>query len=106
MAYLRFVLVVVVPALILAACSGSGPQTPKSYRTGCEDAVARAAGPGRASATAYAKSVVKFEVQELKGFMLKDGYRSVRPQPPKIDCRPYAFGGLTLCTATVRLCSH
>ena len=105
MQIVRFLLALLVPVVVTAGCSG-GPQVAPKFRSGCEDAVARAAGQGKASATAYAKSALKYEVQDLKGFMLKDGYRSVRPQSQRVDCKPYPLGGLTLCVATARLCSH
>jgi hypothetical protein len=94
-----------VPAALLMACS-QGQQS-RQLRAVCEEAVAQAAAPGRASARLFALASVKYQVQEVRGFLLRDGYHGVREEKPAVVCGPYGLGlGLSRCIATVRLCSR
>ena len=76
-------------------------------RVGCDEAVARAAMNGRADAGFAAKTALKYQIQDVKGYMLQEGYHSIAVTSQRVDCRPYPLAvGLTLCVATARLCSR
>ena len=78
-----------------------------SVRTGCEEAVAQGVSAGRASARLVAQTNLTHQAQDLRGYMIKDGYRAVRARRPQIDCKPYSLGfGLTRCVAKAQLCGH
>ena len=95
-------------AALASGCSApAGRATKPAVRVGCEDAVAQATASGRADASLYAKTSLKYQIQELKGYMLKDGYRAVALKSQRVDCRPYPLTlGLTRCVATATLCSR
>jgi hypothetical protein len=98
-----------IAVLLLAACSGGGRATKfiSSARVGCEDAVGQGVSAGRANARLVAQAQLKFQAQDLKGFMIKDGYGVIVARPTRIECRAYPLGlGLTQCFARSQLCSR
>ena len=101
---LRFALCFV--ALSLAGCSPSPPKSAVRFRTGCIEAVGQGVATGKADAGFIARANLSFQAQDLKGFMLNDGYRSVaRRAPERVVCRPYSLGlGLTQCVAKGDVC--
>jgi hypothetical protein len=97
-------------AAVLSGCGLPKGSTTKAVRVGCEEASAQAAAPSKASATLFAQGMLKYQIGDLKGYMLQDGYRAVTLRSRRVDCRPYPLGGgvtgLTQCVATARLCSR
>jgi hypothetical protein len=101
--------ILVAPVLILAGCGGDLPGGRGLSGPNCEEASARAVAPGTADAKLFALISLKYEVQDLKGFLLKNGYRSVHARPAKVACSPYQIGiatGLKACVATAQLCER
>ena len=103
----RFVLCGVAAASVtLAGCSvpyGGGASVLKS---GCEEAVAQAVATNRSEASSLALASLKFQIGDLKGYMLAMGYRRLADRPASLDCHPYPLvGELTQCVATAKLCS-
>ncbi|MEQ1694478.1 MAG: hypothetical protein ABL901_01435 [Hyphomicrobiaceae bacterium] len=106
MLYMR-IAVLSLPVLGFAGCSGGTPQSGLPLRAGCEEAVGQGVAPGKASARLLAQTSLTYQAQDLKGFMLKDGYRAVRAGAPHLVCTPYPLGlGLTLCLARAQLCGR
>lgn len=106
MMYAR-VMLLVLPVLAFAGCSGGTPRSSLPVRAGCEVAIGQGVSPGKASARMVAQTDLKYQAQDLKGFMLKDGYRAVRNGPSLVECHPYPLGlGLTQCIARAQLCGH
>lgn len=100
---------VVLSAALVAGCSTSKGPTARATaeRVGCEEAVARGVATGKADASMIARTALVYQIGDLKGFMIKDGYRSITVKSQHLDCRPYPLTtGLTLCVATARLCSR
>jgi hypothetical protein len=98
---------IVFATALLAGCSASNGPKGVAARTGCEEATAQATATGRADAGLYAKAMLKYQIDDLKGYMIKDGYRSVAVKSQHVECRPYQLGlGMTQCIATARLCSR
>ncbi len=98
-----------VPALVLAGCGGETFSASTLTGGRCEEASARAVAPGTADGKLFALASLKYEVQDLKGFLLKNGFHSVRPRPPKVACSPYQIGfptGLKACVASALLCER
>ena len=96
-----------VPVLVLTGCSGFTPKSGFPARAGCEEAIGQGVSPGKANARLVAQANLTYQAQDLKGFMLKDGYRSVHNRAPRIDCHPYSLGlGLTQCVARAQLCGR
>jgi hypothetical protein len=94
-------------AVSMAGCSTPPGPIATSAKRGCEEAVAQAAATGKSDARLYAVSSLRYQIQDLKGYMVKDGYRGVTVQSQRVDCRPYPLtSALTNCVATARLCSH
>ena len=91
----------------LSGCGGQGPDRPGVFRSGCEEAIGHGIAPGRASAKLVAQANLSYQAQDLRGFMIKDGYRAVVVRAARIECHPYALGfGLTQCVAKSQLCSR
>jgi hypothetical protein len=94
---------------VVAGCSQDAVSNVTRGRAGCEVATAQAVAAGQADARQFALGALKYELQDLKGYMLKSGYRTARARTaPTVVCKPYplSFGtGLRLCVATGQLCS-
>jgi hypothetical protein len=106
MLYVRVALLSV-PVLVLTGCSGFAPKSGFPARTGCEEAIGQGVSPGKANARLVAQANLTYQAQDLKGFMLKDGYRAVHNRPSRTDCHPYPLGlGLTQCVARAQLCGR
>ena len=97
-------------AALVSACGLPKGSTGKAVRIGCEEATAQVAASGQTSARNFAQAALKYQIQDLKGYMLQDGYRSVGVRSRRVDCHPYPLGGgitgLTQCIATARLCGR
>lgn len=113
MRFLKHHAVATIATLILAACSSSGPGTisrPSRLQPVCDEATGQAATTGRASAQGYARAALRFRIEEVKGFLHTEGYRSVKSERARLSCRPYAIGpittALTHCTAKARVCGN
>ena len=95
------------PLVAVTGCSGLAPKSGFSGRAGCEEAIGQGVSPGKANARLVAQANLTYQAQDLRGFMLKDGYRSVQNRAAKISCHPYALGlGLTQCVARAQLCGR
>jgi hypothetical protein len=106
MVYVRIALVPTL-VLVLTGCGGFAPKSGFPARAGCEEAIGQGVSPGKANARLVAQANLTYQAQDLKGFMLKDGYRSVYNRPSRIDCHAYPLGlGLTQCVARAQLCGH
>ena len=106
MLYVRMALLSM-PVLGLTACGGPAPKSGLAARAGCEEAIGQGVSPGKANARLVAQANLAYQAQDLKGFMLKDGYRAVQNRAPRIDCHPYPLGlGLTQCVARAQLCGR
>lgn len=106
---MRFARVVffVLPVLVVGACGGNGLKTIATRPVGCEEAVGQGVSVGEARARLVAQSNLSNQVQELKAYMMREGYRSVRMRPARVACRAYALGlSLTQCVAKAQLCSR
>jgi predicted component of type VI protein secretion system len=107
--YLNHALVAIA-ALCVAGCSSSQGSKTVVRRVGCAEASANAVANGKSNASAFARANLRYQIQDLKGFMITDGYAQVAVASQQVACRnyPLAFGatGLTQCTATARLCSR
>ena len=96
-------------ALALAGCSGDVSTSNTPVRSRCEEAVARAVAPGTSDARLSALATLKYEIQDLKGFLLNNGYRGLRARSPKVVCGPYQLApdsGLKACIASAQLCER
>lgn len=99
------IVLVLLPIMLMAGCSGKLQTNAGLARAGCEEAVAQGVSAGQASARLVAQTNLTHQAQDLRGFMIKDGYRAVRARRPQVDCRPYSLGfGLTRCVAKAQLC--
>ena len=100
----------VIGSALVSACGLPKGGTGKAVRIGCEEATAQVAAFGQTSARNFARAALKYQIDDLKGYMLQDGYRSVGVRSRRVDCHPYPLGGgitgLTQCIATARLCSR
>lgn len=107
MVYVRIVLLAL-PVIAVAACSGGAPQVgPAAVRGGCEEAAGQGVALGKASAQFVARTDLTYQAENLKGYMLKDGYHAVRLGSSRVDCQAYPLGfGLTHCVAKAQLCGH
>ena len=93
--------------IALAACGGDGTAAFSVLQNRCEDAVARAVAPGASDARLSALASLKYEIQDLKGFLLRYGFNGVRARAPRVACGPYQLAlGLKACVATAQLCER
>lgn len=106
MLYVRIALLCL-PVLAVTGCGGFAPKSGLPARAGCEEAIGQGVSPGKANARLVAQANLTHQAQDLKGFMLKDGYRFVRSRAPRFHCHPYPLGlGLTQCVARAQLCGR
>jgi hypothetical protein len=99
----------VATALLLAGCATardmaySGPA--------CEDAVASVTSRDETSAKLRAEPALARDVDEVRGYMLKNGFRGIhKVGSTRWVCSPYALapgpGGLVTCTGKMRVCAR
>jgi hypothetical protein len=98
---------VVLGCFVVTGCGGGAPEKLQGGKMGCEEAVGQGVSPGRASARLIAQSTVAYQADDLKGFMLRDGYRAVLVKGRRVDCRGSELGGgLSLCVARLQVCGR
>ena len=67
------VVLILLPIVLMAGCSGKLQTNAGAVRTGCEEAVAQGVSAGRASARLVAQTNLNHQAQDLRGYMIKDG---------------------------------
>lgn len=93
--------------VVLAGCGGGVPQGLQRGKVGCEEAVGQGVSAGKANARLVAQTTASYQAEDLKGFMLRDGFRAVVLRGRRIDCQGFELGGgLTRCTAKVQVCGR
>jgi hypothetical protein len=96
--------------LALSGCAGSQKSAMRSRGPVCDDAIGRAVASGTADARSFAQGALKYQIQELRGYLSQSGVRNIQVQSQRVDCQPYAlsFGGsgLKLCVASARVCGE
>jgi hypothetical protein len=107
---LRLAVCFVFAAPLLVGCAG--PQNSAARQRGpvCDEATGRAVAAGNANARGFAQGALRYQIQDLRGYMAQEGLRNVAVQSQRVDCKPYVLGfvptGLKLCVATARLCGQ
>jgi hypothetical protein len=95
------------PLSVLAACSSGGPRNAAPVRAGCEDVSGQGVASGAGYARLIAQANLRHQGQDLRGYMLKDGYRTVRISRANVTCSVYSLGlGLKRCVARAQMCGH
>ena len=93
--------------LVVSGCGGGVPQGLQRVKVGCEEAVGQGVSAGKANARLVAQTTASYQAEDLKGFMLKDGYRAVALRGRRVACQGFELGGgLTRCTAKVEVCGR
>jgi hypothetical protein len=108
MCALRSAVAVLMAGCAMAGCAGQQNSAAKTRGPVCDEAVGRAVAAGTADARSFALGALKYQIQDVRGYLLQDGRRNINVQTQQVDCRPYPVGfggtGLKLCVATARLC--
>jgi hypothetical protein len=101
-------LVVTAAVLGLSACSSSTTVvTGRRLQPACDEAVSHATTTSMKAAQGYARAGLGFRIDEVRGYLRTEGYRSTSVEKPRFSCKPYLLGvGLTRCTATARVCGR
>lgn len=97
-----------VAALLLAGCATLAPETSQNATTlRCDEAVGQGLSAGAGYARAIAESGVRYQVGDVRGYLLSAGLHRVRPAGKTVTCKPYLLGGgLTQCTVVARFCGR
>jgi hypothetical protein len=94
---------------LLSGCASSG-QNSNRVQTDpirCDDAVSQGTAFGRGAARAIAVNSLRNQVADVRGYLLSQGLRRVRPANRSVTCRPSGLGyGLIQCTAVTRYCGN
>ena len=97
----------VMSVTVLTGCSGSVPKGTAQHRAGCEEAVGQGVAASSSSARLVARANLSAQAQDLRGYMIKDGYRAITQRVARVGCHGYALGfGLTRCVAKAQLCGR
>ena len=94
--------------LLLAGCSALklAPKAPP-LSSRCDEAVSQGLAYGRGAAQAIAEAGIGHQIEDIRGYLLSQGYHHVRPAGGSHTCRPWELGGgLTQCIVVKRFCGH
>ncbi|MEQ1651570.1 MAG: hypothetical protein ABL897_03690 [Hyphomicrobium sp.] len=90
---------------LVSACASYDAAPPRQSAIGCDEAVTQSTAFGRGQATAIAVNSLRHQVSDVRGYLLSQGFRHVRPAGRSVTCRLHPFGaGLVQCTAVARFC--
>lgn len=97
-------------ALVLAAVAGCATETRNTASQKpdrCDEAYSKATGFGAGQARAVAVNSARGQTTEVRGYLVSQGFRHIRPVANTVTCGPSALGsGLTDCTAVTRYCGR
>jgi hypothetical protein len=105
---IRFGLAAVL-AIPLAGCAthGNNSSSGNASQIRCDEAVAQGVGFGKGQARAVAVSSIRNQVDDVRGYLVSQGVRHVRPTDKSVTCHNHPFGGgLVQCTAVTRFCGR
>jgi hypothetical protein len=94
--------------LLLIGCSALKP-FPKSpsVASRCDEAVSQGLAYGRGAALAVAEAGIAHQIDDIRGYLLSEGFHRVRPAGGSRTCQPWELGGgLTQCVVIKRFCGH
>lgn len=93
--------------VLAGGCVTAPTSAPQKYVMRCDEAVTQGTAFGRGEARAIAVNSLKNQVGDVRGYLVSQGLRRVRPVERSVTCRPHALGnGLVQCTAVTRFCGH
>ncbi len=93
--------------LLVTGCGVGAPEQLQRGKVGCEEAVGQGVSIGKANARLIAEAAAIYQTEDLKGFMLRDGYRALTVGRRRIDCQSFELGGgLTQCVAKAQICGR
>lgn len=88
-----------------SGCASYEPAPRQQAALGCDEAVSQGSAFGRGQARAIAVNGLRYQIDDVRGYLLNQGFRHVRPAECSVTCRDHPFGyGLVQCTAVARLC--
>jgi ABC-type Fe3+-hydroxamate transport system substrate-binding protein len=98
-----------VMAVLLSGCAtnGNNSSNSRSSQIRCDEAVSQGVGFGQGEARAVAVSGLRNQVGDVRGYLVSQGVRRVRPTGKSVSCHNHPFGGgLVQCTAVTRFCGR
>jgi hypothetical protein len=97
--------------LLLSGCATQGNNSSSSRareipgQIRCDEAVSQGVGFGQGQARAVAVSGLRNQLDDVRGYLVSQGIRRVRPTGKSVSCHNHPFGGgLVQCTAVTRFC--
>jgi hypothetical protein len=97
--------VAAVVVVLVAGCASYEPAPQQQSALGCDEAVSQGSAFGRGPARAIAINSLRYQIDDVRGYLLNQGFRHVRPAKRTVTCLDHAFGyGFVQCTAVARLC--
>jgi hypothetical protein len=92
---------------VLGACATVGNKTAEHRPDRCIEAAGAGTGESSRDARAMAEADISRQVSDVRGYLLSQGMRRIRPRGTSISCKPFPFGGgLTQCTLVRRFCGR
>lgn len=93
------------PLVLVSGCASYDPAPQRPAAIGCDEAVTQASAFGRGQARAIAVNSLQHQTGEVRGYLLSQGFRHIRPTGRSVTCRSHPLGnGLQQCTAVARFC--
>lgn len=90
-----------------AGCVTYSPYQNQTSAMRCDEAVTQGTAFGHGAARAIAVNSLKNQIGDVRGYLVSQGVRRVRPAERSVTCRPHALGGgLIQCTAVTRFCGR
>ena len=90
-----------------AGCATNAPTASHNPTFRCDEAVSQGTAFGRGQARAIAVNSLRYQVDDVRGYLLGQGLHRVRPAERSVTCSPSALGaGLVQCTAVTRFCGR
>ncbi len=94
-------------SVIAGGCVTAPAPATQKYVMRCDEAVTQGTAFGRGEARAIAINSLRNQIGDVRGYLVSQGLRRVRPTERSVSCRPHALGGgLVQCTAITRFCGH
>ena len=106
------VLTFALPALMAVLLSGcatysNNSSNNRASQIRCDEAVSQGVGFGHGQARAVAVSGLRNQLDDVRGYLVSQGVRRVRPTGKSVSCHSHPFGGgLVQCTAVTRFCGR
>ena len=102
------ILAAIFVSFTLSACSSlKQAMTSRNLSGRCDEAVSQGLAYGKGGAQAIAEAGIRHQIDDVRGYLLTQGFHKIRPAGGQTVCQPWSLGGgLTQCVVVKRFCGH